>query len=359
MKTADAPPTIAVHHGEKQESRTLIEPICITTMDQYFTAFAGAPLSFAISSGHAVAGALLTSYSVFDEVHLLSPSRGLPLLFAILKLRQRWGLLSCVMTATLPDSVQTYLKENLGLHIIEACPADIAERDDWRKVRLKFREKGFNAIQEILRKTDSQRIILFANTVDRAISYYLELKKNEKNIPCYLIHSRFTPQDREDKQKEIARVFGKGSTENGILVTTQVCEAGMNISAPVVFSELAPADALIQRAGRCCRFKEDGIYNGEFIVFEPSAHASESKEREKENYEDNQRKAKKEINHLPYPRDIWDKTKEYLDKKREIELNWEREKNFINKTLNGYYDSYIRGGFAERAEKGEAETLDQ
>ncbi len=129
---------IAIHHGEEPESRIFSERACITTIDQYLTAFAGAPLSFAMNSGHAVAGAILTSYSAFDEVHLLSPEKGLPLLFAILKLRQRWGLLSAVSTATLPNSIIEYFTKNLGLEVIRASDSDIQERDSWRKVKIQY-----------------------------------------------------------------------------------------------------------------------------------------------------------------------------------------------------------------------------
>src|SRR5690606_41661946 len=75
--------TMTVHHGGRPESRTFAENAVATTIDQYLTAFAGAPLSFADSAGHAAAGATLASYSVFDEVHLLEPGKGLSLLAAV------------------------------------------------------------------------------------------------------------------------------------------------------------------------------------------------------------------------------------------------------------------------------------
>ena len=99
-----------VHHGDEPESIIFSESAIVTTVDQYFTAFVGAPLSWASHMSHAAAGATLTSYSVFDEVHLISPKTGLQVLFAVLCLRQRWGLISCVMTATLPESVLNFLE---------------------------------------------------------------------------------------------------------------------------------------------------------------------------------------------------------------------------------------------------------
>lgn len=280
-----------IHHGDGPESSFFSERIVITTVDQYFTAFAGAPLSWASHWSHAAAGAVLTSYSVFDEVHLLSPRAGLQLLFAILRLRQRWGLLSCVMTATMPKSVVNFFKEFCGLKIVKASTKDINERDSWRKVDLQllgkkppghggskghkqaerpsfeWQEKDPQGIAELVGekwerwsevKVDGPRkIIVFVNTVDRAIQVYEHLQRLCPNIPnIVLAHSRFTKEHRQQVEDRIQQFFGKESQETEcILVTTQVAEAGLNISAPLVISELAPMDSLIQRVGRCQRFK--------------------------------------------------------------------------------------------------------
>ncbi|HID56018.1 TPA: DEAD/DEAH box helicase, partial [Candidatus Poribacteria bacterium] len=41
------------HHGDEPESKFFSERIIVTTVDQYFTAFAGAPLSWASHLSHA------------------------------------------------------------------------------------------------------------------------------------------------------------------------------------------------------------------------------------------------------------------------------------------------------------------
>lgn len=316
--------SIAVHHGEEPESRIFSESSCITTVDQYFTAFAGAPLSFAMNSGHAVSGAILTSYSVFDEVHLLSAEKGLPLLFAILKLRERWGLASAVMTATLPESVIEYFTNNLGLEKVEASSKDIQARDRWRKVHIEH--KGTMDLDHLAKLVQekfasSKKIIVFINTVDRAIQLYRELKDRLGQEKVLLIHSRFTPEHREAKEHMVNDRFGKGSQWEGVLITTQVCEAGMNISAPVVISELAPADSLIQRAGRCIRFPENGEIHGEFIAVSP----------------------KDERPHQPYDEAIVKRTQEELQSINEKTLTWEVEKSFIHDALNDFYKFFVRG----------------
>lgn len=116
-----------VHHGDEPESKWFTERAIITTVDQYFTAFAGAPLSWSSATGHAAAGAALASYTVFDEIHLLNPENGLQLLFAVLKLRNRWNLPTTVMTATLPNSVINSLEIKCGLVKIEASEKEEIE----------------------------------------------------------------------------------------------------------------------------------------------------------------------------------------------------------------------------------------
>ena len=275
-----------VHHGEEPASEKFRERAVITTVDQYFTAFAGAPLSWAFSLGHAVSGATLASYTVFDEVHLLSPQKGLPLLFAIVKLRCRWALPTTVMTATLPDSVIEFLTKYCYLEKIEASETDIHGRDNWRRVSLEFHNHELddshiiNLISDKC-KEGARKIIVFVNTVDKAIVVYRGLvqRSEEHKLPfnknqILLAHSRFTTEHRKSIEEKVHRNFGKDSQFDsqfdGILVTTQVAEAGLNISAPLVITELSPMDSLIQRAGRCARFKpQTGENRGEVIVIKP------------------------------------------------------------------------------------------
>ncbi len=299
--------TPVIHHGDEPESKFFSERAIITTIDQYFTAFAGAPLSWASHWSHAAAGAIFTSYSVFDEVHLLSPRAGLQLLFAVLRLRQRWGLLSCVMTATLPEAAIKFFKDFCSLEIVEASTEDIAKRDSWRKVKLKllgkepgrassksrqqaerttfeWEEKDPQGIAELVKeKWESwselevdgpRKVIVFVNTVDRAIQVYEQVYKHLQGFcpNVLLAHSRFTKEHRQQVEERIHQFFGRNAQDaEAVLITTQVAEAGLNISAPLVISELAPMDVLVQRAGRCQRFKpnDDREMRGLVLVVKP------------------------------------------------------------------------------------------
>jgi CRISPR-associated endonuclease/helicase Cas3 len=62
-----------------------------------------------------------------------------------------------------------------------------------------------------------------------------------------LIHSRFRPVDRERQTKLL---FDEGDR---IVVATQAVEAGVDVSARLLITELAPWSSLVQRIGRCNR----------------------------------------------------------------------------------------------------------
>jgi len=321
-----------IHHGEQPESRIFSERACITTIDQALTAFAGAPLSFATSSGHAISGALLTSYMVFDEVHLLSPRHGLPLLFALLKLRERWGLLSSVMTATLPKVVVDFVSTTCNMEKVIASTGDIQERDGWRDVRLEFEPTETNVVElaehviSLRCETDEQRTIVFMNTVDRAIGLYRILKDKVGQNLVLLAHSRFTPNHRSNIEEQLIKKFGRGSAFNGILVTTQVSEAGLNISANLVISELAPIDSLIQRVGRCARFKPpNGNLSGRVLIVKPRVDEGQKW-------------------YAPYDPEPSERTEgELVKKKSPLRLDWKEEQTLIDATLGPLYDQYLRG----------------
>lgn len=101
------------------------------------------------------------------------------------------------------------------------------------------------------------RTIVIVNTVKRACELFKALKIVAKSKPgaseptIILLHSRFRPEDR---QKQVAKALAEINPESGtIVVSTQVIEAGVDVSATTLFTELAPWTSLVQRFGRCNR----------------------------------------------------------------------------------------------------------
>jgi CRISPR-associated endonuclease/helicase Cas3 len=90
--------------------------------------------------------------------------------------------------------------------------------------------------------------LVVLNSVVRAQLAYRALKElGSADDSIALIHSRFRPGDRERHQKLL---FSQGDR---IVVATQAVEAGVDVSARLLVTELAPWSSLVQRFGRCNR----------------------------------------------------------------------------------------------------------
>ena len=70
-----------------------------------------------------------------------------------------------------------------------------------------------------------------------------------------LLHSRFLQEDRHEIERRIKTLFGQDNSEGSVIgIATQTIEVGVDITSETLHTELAPASALIQRAGRCARY---------------------------------------------------------------------------------------------------------
>lgn len=94
--------------------------------------------------------------------------------------------------------------------------------------------------------------LIVVNSVDRAQRLMQSIKERATTAEVELIHSRFRPADRDETQ---SRSLNEKTTPVGgrILVATQAIEAGVDLSATTLFTELAPWPSLVQRFGRCNR----------------------------------------------------------------------------------------------------------
>ncbi|MCP9470621.1 MAG: CRISPR-associated helicase Cas3' [Nitrospira sp.] len=104
------------------------------------------------------------------------------------------------------------------------------------------------------------RTIVIVNTVKRARQVFDALRKElDKAIKNHqpelvLLHSRFRSEDRE---KQVDRALAQPRPYGTIVVSTQVIEAGVDVSATTLFTEVAPWASLVQRFGRCNRRGEE------------------------------------------------------------------------------------------------------
>lgn len=98
------------------------------------------------------------------------------------------------------------------------------------------------------------RTLVVLNTVERAAELYRELRRQRPEAETLLIHARFRPPERQAK---VARLLAAPPDAGSIVVATQVVEAGVDITAATLFTEVAPWASIVQRLGRCNRYGEE------------------------------------------------------------------------------------------------------
>lgn len=90
------------------------------------------------------------------------------------------------------------------------------------------------------------------NTIARARALHKALKKADCQTKLLLIHSHFRAHDRSILMTKLS----SKDFDDSIVVSTQVVEAGIDISSRTLFTEIAPWSSMVQRFGRCNRFGE-------------------------------------------------------------------------------------------------------
>lgn len=174
------------------------------------------------------------------------------------------------MSATLQESWLQKSPDTLALVSTLPAPSRIAANNRkgplWEDVQKPCAVeivRDTKALAQLIRDAHVQEnfgangpTLVILNTVDRAVEVFhaLSLFKELSNTEIKLVHSRFRSEERKAWRKEfLNKEAGKPGT-NRIIVATQVVEAGVNFSASLLITELAPWASLVQRFGRSARW---------------------------------------------------------------------------------------------------------
>lgn len=111
--------------------------------------------------------------------------------------------------------------------------------------------------------------LVVVNTVERAKAVYGALitpagtgrrrsieQSQSQDVEVLLVHSHFRPVERRELNARLVAPLPSNGMGR-IVVATQVVEAGIDVSAATLFTELAPWASLVQRFGRCNRDGKD------------------------------------------------------------------------------------------------------
>lgn len=283
--------------GENFKGNVFFKPITVTTIDHLILSFVhGFPQAdFAL-------GNLQNAVIVFDEVHYYE-KQTLKHLVDMFKILRKMKIPHLLMSGTLPDFLieranRNGKEEEISYELIEDgeglnyTPFRVERYPELLVSKDELNEKVIDEIIKNFEKGLNQFIIL--NTVERSQKMYKELKErldDNHRDKIFLLHSQFTYRDRNEKEEKIITAVKKEKKRPVILVATQVIEISLDISCDIMYTELAPADALGQRGGRINRGNKNWKENGkEYIlkIFQPE-------------------------NELPYDRDILQNTDKSLE----------------------------------------------
>jgi len=188
---------------------------------------------------------------VFDEVHSYDRR-----LFGELLtfLRVFPGAPVLLMSASIPPARLEALRQVLGNRMAEVIPGE-AELEARRRYHIESRDSAEDCWRDVEETLDVQRekVLWVCNTVRDAVRVFQGASR--RGLPARIYHSRFRYHDRVTRQREILDAFAPCAPPC-LVVSTQVCEMSLDISAGLLITALAPLPALVQRMGRLNRFAQ-------------------------------------------------------------------------------------------------------
>lgn len=253
---ANQPEQLPWDHARERHkmARLLAAPATVCTLDHLLISLTGTR-----EDHHTVFFHLANSAVVIDEADFYDPfvQANLTVLLDCLRTLDVPVL---IMSATVPESARSlYRVEN------RIAEATAGAEEPVRSLAWAGDVERLEDVAPILEEMWKVGTgIAYANTVASALAFYDWFQKRKGNgsgPPIILYHSRFTEPDKQKIEKRLINALGKDAwdpkepgTASGIAILTQIGEMSVNISAPLMLSELCPWDRLAQRAGRLNRF---------------------------------------------------------------------------------------------------------
>lgn len=318
------PPVVTLQTGENPEDPRFEGDIVFCTIDQMLSSFLNIPYSVGRGSANVNAGAMFASYLVFDELHLLDPNCAFATLLKVLQdIRGIAPFL--LMTATMTDALieQVEWEAAQSLQRVAVGDEDLAEIEGNRARTFRRVCEPLTAqrLYDDIRQHRRRRVIAIGNTVAQVQALYRDLRDLVAGdaVALTLLHSRFLPEDRERKEAYLAKTFARDWRETGrceVLISTQAIEAGIDITCEAMHVHLCPMNSLLQRAGRCARYRGEV---GEVFVYPSFGETSDGEE------------AASQQRFLPYDNEPCDRTWDVLQHHGDGVAGFRIEEDWVNR----------------------------
>jgi len=230
---------LAVARSRTDAARKIYAPIKVTTVFQLLDIFFGRKF-FEVGLLE-----LTNSLVVFDEIHAYD-GHTLGLIFVLLEYLQKLGARIFIMTATLPTALKSQLCHSAGIR--PGSEMSLEEGDPLlgevrRQIVVDDRciQRAIEQMRESVRAGGKTAVV--CNTVAKATEVFRLLA----DLKPLLVHSRFTLGQRAERETK------ENIGNYKLVIATQVIEVSLDVSFDCMFTELAPADSLLQRFGRVNR----------------------------------------------------------------------------------------------------------
>ena len=248
----------------EQSKRGLLAPFGAGTLDQALMSVIN------VRHPHVRSFGLAGKVVILDEVHSYDAYTG-TLLDVLVKHLRALGCTVIILSATLTKSRLHAFVENDELSG-EAYPlitpvnsrgvteSSVEQGKADADVRLCIGIEDAAAVEEaLLRAEQGQQVLWIENTVKEAQALFKNMagRASDMDIEVGLLHSRFTPSDRQRNEARWTALYGKASEGRSqcgrILIGTQVLEQSLDIDADFLVTRICPTDMLFQRMGRLWR----------------------------------------------------------------------------------------------------------
>jgi len=278
----DEPASVVIEEWFSRRKRGLLAPYGVGTVDQ--SLMAALQVSHVFVRMFGLAGKTV----IFDEVHAYDTYMT-TLFERLLEWLGAIGTSVVILTATLPRERRDQLlqawargagystaadpapapyprlswasRAGIGSREVDATTLSSLSRRElrlrWVDVRLPEDGEPFplgEELREALRDGGCAAVI--CNTVSRAQQMYQRLQPFFAEGELDLLHARFPFEERDEREKRALTRFGKDSSQRpkrSVLVATQVIEQSLDLDFDLMVTDLAPADHVLQRAGRLQR----------------------------------------------------------------------------------------------------------
>lgn len=146
--------------------------------------------------------------------------------------------------------------------------------DDLKRVEVKDKTKvggwSYDEIKELVgqKVVESGSVLVVVNTKTSAREIYQQCKQID-NVETYHLSTHMCPAHRLDVLNQVKKCLDPKDPNSVICVSTQLIEAGVDISFGSVIRFLAGLDSIAQAAGRCNRHRER-MKPGEVLIINPA-----------------------------------------------------------------------------------------